>query len=153
VARLEAADSSANPLAARPPCFRRGPDASSFFSAKRPSQVDTFDYKPCSNATMATIAPSKPRFSRADRPLKSPWNFSQHGQSGAWVSELFPHLATRVDDLCFLKGMHGSNSRHGGALLELHTGSDTLSDRFGSWVATARRENRDRPASSPFVPR
>ncbi len=44
--------------------------------------------------------------------------FQQYGESGAWVSEIFPHVARRVDDLCIINGMHGSNSRHGGALLE-----------------------------------
>jgi hypothetical protein len=58
--------------------------------------------------------------------LQSPWGFKQYGQSGAWVSDLFPEIAKCVDDLCFIKSMHGSNSRHGGALLELHTGSDTF---------------------------
>ena len=52
-----------------------------------------------------------------------------------WVSELFPELSKRVDDICFIKSMWGSNSRHGGALLELHTGSDTfVRPSMGSWV-------------------
>jgi hypothetical protein len=67
--------------------------------------------------------------------LASPWKFAQHGQSGAWVSELFPHVAGQIDQLCLLRGMHGSNSRHGGALLELHTGSDTfVRPSMGSWI-------------------
>ena len=45
----------------------------------------------------------------------------QHGQGGAWVSELFPNVAKCADDLCIIRSIHGSNSRHGGALLELHT--------------------------------
>src|SRR5882762_4600059 len=91
-----------------------------------PSQVDTFDYKPKLEADDGKPLPfPKPRVvsSPTGNLLRSPWRFRQHGQSGAWVSELFPHIATRVDDICFIKSMHGSNSRHGGALLELHTGS------------------------------
>jgi hypothetical protein len=67
--------------------------------------------------------------------LQSPWAFKQYGQSGAWVSDLFPEIAKCVDDICFIKSMWGSNSRHGGALLELHTGSDTfMRPSMGSWV-------------------
>ena len=88
-----------------------------------PSQVDTFDYKPKLTADDGKPLPfAKPRVvsSATGNLLKSPFAFKQHGQSGAWVSELFPHIAKGVDDLCFIKSMHGSNSRHGGALLELH---------------------------------
>jgi hypothetical protein len=67
--------------------------------------------------------------------LQSPWEFKQYGQSGMWVSDLFPEIARLVDDICFIKSMHGSNSRHGGALLELHTGSDTfVRPSMGSWI-------------------
>jgi len=86
--------------------------------------------------------------------LKSPFAFKQHGQSGAWVSELFPHIAKRADDLCFIKSMHGSNSRHGGALLELHTGSDTfVRPSMGSWVTYGLgTENRDLPGYVTICP-
>jgi hypothetical protein len=70
------------------------------------------------------------------------------------VSELFPHLAGCVDDLCFVKSMHGSNSRHGGALLELHTGSDTfVRPSMGSWVTYGLgTENRDLPGFVTICP-
>src|SRR5437867_1399163 len=90
-----------------------------------PSQVDTFDYKPLLERDHGKPLPfAKPRVFSATTGnlLKSPWKFQQFGQSGAWVSELFPHVAGHVDDLCIVNSMHGSNSRHGGALLELHTG-------------------------------
>ena len=51
------------------------------------------------------------------------------------MSDLFPEVAKCVDDMCIIKSMHGSNSRHGGALLELHTGSDTfIRPSMGSWI-------------------
>src|SRR5262249_57798449 len=81
---------------------------------------------------------AKPRVvsSETGNLLRSPWKFARHGRSGLWVSELFPHLARCVDDLCFIHSLHGSNSRHGGALLELHTGSDTfVRPAMGSWIA------------------
>ena len=61
-----------------------------------PSQVDTFDYKPLLTRDHGKPLPfAKPRVvsSQTGNLLKSPWKFSQHGQSGAWVSELFPHVA------------------------------------------------------------
>ena len=62
-------------------------------------------------------------------------SFEQHGESGLPISSLFPHLARRADDLCVINSMHCSNSRHGGAVLEWHTGSDTfVRPSFGSWV-------------------
>ena len=103
-----------------------------------PSQVDTFDYKPLLARDHGKPLPfAKPRVQSAETGnlLKSPWKFHQHGQSGAWVSELFPHLAGCVDDMCIINSMHCSNSRHGGALLELHTGSDTfVRPSMGSWI-------------------
>src|SRR5262249_32441166 len=67
--------------------------------------------------------------------LKSPWKFKQYGQSGIPVSELFPHVAQCVDELCVVRSLHGTNPAHGGALLKLHTGSDTqIRPSMGSWV-------------------
>lgn len=103
-----------------------------------PSQVDTFDYKPLLKRDHGKPLPfARPKVvsSETFNLLQSPWSFKQYGQSGAWVSSLFPEVAKCVDDLCFIKSMHGSNSRHGGALLELHTGSDTfIRPSMGSWV-------------------
>jgi hypothetical protein len=103
-----------------------------------PSQVDTFDYKPLLQRDHGKPLPfSKPRvtFAETGNLMASPFRFQQHGQSGAWVSELFPHVARCADHLCFLKGLHGSNDAHGGALLKLHTGSDTfVRPSIGSWV-------------------
>ena len=104
-----------------------------------PSQVDTFDYKPQLIQDDGKPLPfEKPRvqFSQTGNLLKSPWAFAQHGESGAWVSELFPEVAKCVDDLCFIKSMHGSNEAHGGALLKIHTGSDTfVRPSMGAWIS------------------
>lgn len=104
-----------------------------------PSQVDTFDYKPQLIKDDGKPLPfEKPRvqFSQTGNLLKSPWAFAQHGESGAWVSELFPEVAKCVDDLCFIKSMHGSNEAHGGALLKIHTGSDTfVRPSMGAWIS------------------
>lgn len=104
-----------------------------------PSQVDTFDYKPELNARNGQPLPfAKPRiqFAETGNLLGSPWKFRQYGESGAWVSDLFPHVAGCVDDLTFIKSLHGSNEAHGGALLKVHTGSDTfVRPSMGAWIS------------------
>src|SRR5437868_3295943 len=148
----------ADPLAPRPPHFRAKARRVIFlFMHGGPSQVDTFDYKPRLQRDDGKPLPfARPRVvsSQTGNLLRSPWKFKQHGRSGAWVSELFPHLACCVDDLCFIRSMHGSNSRHGGALLELHTGSDTfVRPAMGSWVAYGLgTENRDLPGFITICP-
>ena len=103
-----------------------------------PSHVDTFDYKPKLQKDDGKELPfEKPRvqFAATGNLLGSPWKFSQHGESGLHVSELFPHVAQRIDDLCLLNSVHGTNAAHGGALLKLHTGSDTfVRPSMGAWV-------------------
>ncbi len=122
-----------------------------------PSQVDTFDYKPQLEKDHGKPLPfSKPRVFSAQTGnlLKSPFKFQQYGQSGMFVSEVFPHVAKCVDDICMLNGMHGSNSRHGGALLELHTGSDTfVRPSMGSWLTYGLgTENQDLPGFITMCP-
>ena len=68
-----------------------------------PSHLDTFDPKPLLDRDDGKPLPfAKPRvqFAATGNLLKSPWKFRQHGESGSWVSELFPHLARCVDDMC-----------------------------------------------------
>src|SRR3954452_20651511 len=122
-----------------------------------PSQVDTFDHKPLLQRDHGKPLPfAKPRVvsSETGNLLASPWKFKQHGKCGAWVSELFPEVAGCVDDLCFLHSIHGSNSRHGGALLELHTGSDTfVRPSMGSWITYGLgTENRTLPGFVTICP-
>jgi hypothetical protein len=86
-----------------------------------PSQVDTFDYKPLlirDHGKPLPFARPKVVSSETFNLLKSPWAFKQYGESGAWVSDC-SRDGQMVDDICFVKSMFGSNSRHGGALLEI----------------------------------
>ena len=129
----------AGPLDVRQPQFpARAKRVIFLFMHGGPSQVDTFDYKPLLKRDHGKPLPfARPKVvsSETFNLLQSPWAFKQYGQSGAWVSDLFPEIAKHVDDMCFIKSMYGSNSRHGGALLELHTGSDTfVRPSMGSWV-------------------
>ncbi len=153
-----AGNAAAGPLAVKSPHFpARAKRVIFLFMHGGPSQVDTFDYKPLLKRDHGKPLPFKrPQVvsSETFNLLKSPWEFKQHGQSGMWVSELFPEISKRVDDVCFIKSMHGSNSRHGGALLELHTGSDTfVRPSMGSWITYGLgSENQSMPGYVTICP-
>ncbi len=104
-----------------------------------PSHVDTFDYKPQLEKLDGQPLPiEKPRiqFAQTGNLLRSPWKFRQYGECGAWVSDLFPHVGSCVDDITFIKSIHGSNEAHGGALLKINTGSDTfVRPSMGAWIS------------------
>ena len=130
---------ASNPLAAKQPHMpARAKRVVFLFMKGGPSHVDTFDPKPLLQRDDGKPYPFKqPRvqFAETGKLLKSPWKFKQHGQSGLPVSELFPNVATCIDELCVLRSVHGTNPAHGGALLKLHTGSDTqVRPSMGSWV-------------------
>ncbi|MEO8028360.1 MAG: DUF1501 domain-containing protein, partial [Bryobacteraceae bacterium] len=104
-----------------------------------PSSIDTFDYKPKLAEYNDKPLPFKRPLTFAEgntgNLMKSPWEFKQHGQSGLWVSSLFPNVAECVDDICMLKSVVGDSVAHGGASLQLHTGSNTFTrPSMGSWV-------------------
>lgn len=68
--------------------------------------------------------------------LKSPWAFKQFGESGLWVSDLFPKIAAYADDLCVIRSMVGETPLHGAQSLLLHTGrSIGAAPSFGSWIS------------------
>lgn len=122
-----------------------------------PSQVDTFDYKPELARRSGEAFPfQKPRIvsSETGGMLGSPFKFQQHGESGIHVSEIFPHVGGCVDDVCFINSMNCSNSRHGSALLELHTGSDTfIRPSMGSWITYGLgSENENMPGFITICP-
>ena len=154
----QARAAAADPLAVRAPHFpARAKRVIFLFMHGGPSQVDTFDYKPLLKRDHGKPLPfARPKVvsSETFNLLQSPWAFKQYGQSGAWVSDLFPETAKCVDDMCFIKSMHGSNSRHGGALLELHTGSDTfIRPAMGSWVTYGLgTENANMPGFLTICP-
>ena len=128
-----------SPLAMRQPHFAPKAKRVIFlFMHGGPSQVDTFDYKPRLQADHGKPLPfAKPRvvFAETGNLMASPYSWKQHGESGAWVSEIFPETAKIVDDLCMIKSLHGSNPAHGAALLKIHTGSDNfVRPSMGSWI-------------------
>jgi len=149
---------SGHPLAPQQPHFpARAKRVIFLFMKGGPSHVDTFDYKPRLQRDDGKPLPfDKPRvqFAPTNNLLGSPWRFRRHGECGQYVSELFPHMAKCVDDLCLLHSVHGTNPAHGGALLKLHTGSDTfVRPSMGSWASYGLgTENTDLPAFITICP-
>jgi hypothetical protein len=122
-----------------------------------PSAIDTFDPKPLLDRDHGKPYPgTRPRvtFAKTGTLLKSPWKFKQYGKCGQPVSELFPHVAKHVDDVCFIHSLHGTNPAHGGAVLKLHTGSDNfVRPSMGAWVAYGLgTENANLPAFVTICP-
>jgi hypothetical protein len=115
------------------------------------SQVDTFDPKPrlkLENGQPMKLKIDATQFDQNGAVLASPWEFKQHGQSGVPVSELFPHLATKVDELCLIRSMKSDFPEHAQATLMLHCGHP-LQGRpsLGSWLSYGLgSENSNLPA-------
>ena len=153
-----ASGSTTGPLTSKPPHLAaRAKRIIFLFMKGGPSHVDTFDPKPLLDRDHGKPLPfDLPRvtFAKQGNLLKSPWRFKQHGESGLPVSELFPHVASHVDDLCILRSVHGTNPAHGGALLKLHTGSDQfVRPSLGAWVTYGLgTENENLPAFVTICP-
>ncbi|RMF37145.1 MAG: DUF1501 domain-containing protein [Planctomycetota bacterium] len=149
---------SSSPLAARQPHFApRARRVIFMFMHGGPSQVDTFDYKPeLQKRHGQPYTYPKPRVvsAKTGNLLASPFRFRPAGQSGIPVSEIFPEVGRCVDDICLINSMWGSNSRHGSALLELHTGSDTfIRPSMGSWITYGLgTENENLPGFITICP-
>jgi len=95
-----------------------------------PSHVDTLDYKPA----LAKVD-GKPGPRPGSKWMKSPWAFSQHGESGLWISELFPELSQVADDLAIVNSMQTDVPAHPQASVRMHTGtSQFVRPSLGSWV-------------------
>ncbi len=154
----DAAASPADPLAPHPPHFpARAKRMIFLFMKGGPSHVDTFDPKPLLQRDHGRPYPfARPRvtFARTGNLLASPWRFRKYGASGIEVSDLFPHVARCVDDICFIHSVHGTNPAHGGAVLKLHTGSDNIvRPSIGSWVTYGLgTENRNLPGFLTVCP-
>jgi hypothetical protein len=116
------------------------------------SQVDSFDYKPLLERyhgrdphTVLHVEPTQ--FNNVGRVMMSPWRFRRYGQSGRWVSELFPNVARHVDDLAIIHSMTSRFPEHTSANYFLHTGSG-LQGRpsMGAWLSYGLgSENRNLP--------
>src|SRR5439155_20297132 len=107
------------------------------------SQMDTWEYKPQLQRDGGRVGPGGGTLTA------SRFSFSQHGQSGTWVSELFPHCAQHVDKLCFLRGLHTDTPAHPQAVIQLHTGTalaQLVRPSMGAWLLYGLgTENQDLP--------
>jgi hypothetical protein len=149
---------ASNPLAPRAGHFAPKAKRVIFlFMHGGPSQVDTFDPKPLLKKHHGQPYPGqKPRvqFAATGNLLQSPWEFRPGGRCGIQVSDLFPEVRKMADELCVIRSIHADNSAHGGALLQLHTGSDTfVRPSIGSWVTYGLgTENQNLPGFMTLSP-
>src|SRR5262245_3631249 len=122
-----------NPEAGLPHFAPRAKRVIYLFQSGAPSQMDLFDYKPTLDKWHGTDLPPSIRLGQRltgmtatqDRfPIaRSIFPFAQHGQCGAWVSELMPHTARLVDKLCFIRTMHTEAINHDPAVTFFQTGA------------------------------
>jgi hypothetical protein len=129
-----------NPLAPKLPHFvAKAKSVIFLFMYGGPSQVDTFDYKPKLYELDGKTIPVKTKGRGGEknegRVVGPKWKFKQYGQSGQWVSDLFPHLSNCVDDIAFLKSMTADSPIHGSAMLQMNSGKILSgSPALGSWI-------------------
>jgi hypothetical protein len=107
------------------------------------SSVDTWEYKAKLQESDGKSGPGGGKL------VASKFKFAQHGETGYWVSELFPHLAKHVDELCHIRGLHTDTPAHPQAVIQLHTGTalaQLTRPSWGSWVLYGLgSENQDLP--------
>ncbi len=133
------------------------------FQGGAPSQHDLWEHKPGLEKLRGTELPDSVRQGQRLTPMTasqsgfpivpSMFKFAQHGQSGKWVSELMPHTAKIVDDLCFIRTMHTEAINHDPGVTFLQTGAQ-LAGRpsIGSWLAYGLGSmNRDLPTFVAMV--
>ena len=145
-----------NPLAPKLPHYpARAKNVIFLYMDGGPSQVDTFDRKPLLDKyhgrdpreVIGQLAPTQ--FDNVGKVLKAQWDFKQRGDSGAWVSDLFPYIAKKevIDEIAFVKSMTSNFSEHTFANYFLHTGSGFQGrPSMGAWLGYGLgTENQDLP--------
>ena len=134
------------PISGQPHFAPRAKRVIYLFQSGGPSQLDLFDHKPLLNKMTGEELPESIRkgqrltgmtAGQASFPLAGTlFNFQRHGQSGAWVSDLYPHTAKLVDELCFIKSMYTEAINHDPAATFIQTGSQFPGrPSIGSWLS------------------
>jgi hypothetical protein len=148
-----------NPLAPRAPDFpARAKRVIFLFMHGGVSSVDTFDHKSALVRYDGKPLPFKRPLTFAEGKvgglMKSAWQFRPYGQSGIEVSDLFPNVGSCIDDICVVRSVIGDSVAHGGASLQLHTGSNTFTrPAMGSWTLYGLgSENQDLPGFITIKP-
>ena len=142
------------------------------FMTGAPSQVDTWDYKPELQARSGEPLPGADQqvgfFQTSGKCLASPFKWAQHGQSGTWVSDIFPHLSRHVDEMTFIHSMHLRANNHAPAAMELMCGLNrpgmpsmgawldyglgTMNDNLPAFVVMHERKPKPGDSTSPGEP-
>ncbi|MCH8924391.1 MAG: DUF1501 domain-containing protein, partial [Planctomycetes bacterium] len=156
---MAATTGGASPLAPKVPHFApKAKRVIQLFMPGGPSQVDTFDYKP----DIKKFAGQRPK--TVDRKtlrntklglFPSPFGFKQYGRCEKWVSDIFPQVASCVDDICFIHSMHTNIPEHAGAILMMNLGHLQPSrPSMGSWLVYGLgTDNQNLPGFVAMSPR
>lgn len=147
---------AANPLAPKAPHFApKVKRVIHLFMNGGPSRVDTFDPKPMLDKYDGKPLPIHLKTERKTGVgFASPWKFQKHGQSGIEVSELFPHVAKHVDDLCVIRSMRTDLPNHEPSLLLMNCGDQRqVRPSLGSWLTYGLgTENQNLPGFVVLCP-
>jgi hypothetical protein len=121
---------SGNPLAPKTPHFPARAKRVIFLCMQGgPSHVDTFDYKPQLNKDHGEAG------KYGGSLLKSPFEFRQRGESGLWISDLFPNVAEHADEMTLIRSMQCDQPVHPGAMAQMHTGTaQFIRPSLGAWT-------------------
>ncbi|MEM7602767.1 MAG: DUF1501 domain-containing protein, partial [Verrucomicrobiota bacterium] len=138
--KAKASTSSLNPLAEQSPMVKgKAKNVIFLFMYGGPSHIDTFDYKPemvgMDGKTIQVKTFGRGGKKNEGRIVEPKWGFKQYGECGKYVSDLFPHVGSCVDDISFIHSMTADSPIHGSALLMMNSGS-LISGHpsLGSWV-------------------
>src|SRR4051794_3704855 len=149
----------ADPLAPKKPHFAGKAKRVIFlFSSGGVSHMDTFDPKPKLIQADGKTYGVGGGLSDQKRPLlRSGWAFKPGGKCGTQVSDLFPHLRQKMDDICLIRSMKTDDNEHYQATLAMHTGSFFQArPSLGSWVSyglgTVNQNLPSFVALAPFTP-
>ena len=154
-----AAAQAASPLAPKAPHFApKAKHVIQLFMPGGPSHVDTFDHKPQIakyQGQRPDIVNRKTLRNTKNGLFPSPFGFKQYGNSGKWVSDIFPHTAQHVDDICVIHSMHTDIPEHAGAMLMMNLGHLQPSrPSIGAWLTYGLgTENQDLPGLLAMSPR
>ncbi len=134
----------------RPPHFPvRAKHCVFLFMNGGPSHIDTFDYKPAlaryHDSPYRGATPIGSNGRPVGRLMRSPFRFRQHGRSGLWISELFPHLSRFADDLCVVRSLHTDTAAHASGCIQMNTGNVQIGRPcLGSWLSYGLGSMNDR---------
>ena len=146
-----------SPLAPKAPHFpSKAKAVISIFCYGGVSHIDTFDPKPLLKQRQGEALTGKGEIvvsqGHPGGLMPSPWSFSRHGQCGMDVSELFPHVAKKADEIALIRSMHSISNDHGPALFQMNTGFIQAGyPSMGSWITYGLgTENQNLPAFVVF---